>query len=180
MRRVSMGLACLIGGVVAVEAFALGYIIGNDFALVREQTSTDDPATLLQAERDRTRDQLDHFRAKLNRAEANLDRMSTDLASMRDQITEGYVHHRQVVVRANKTAYPLVEPKLMLSVDTLHGGSVLTYFGTQSYVFAVGQRVDFRLKDCECYLLLKESTTEKAVFAFGCERAEPPDPVTKT
>ena len=60
----------------------------------------------------------------------------------------------------------------MMSVDALKGGRVTAHFGTESASFMVGERVDFALGPCDCFLVLMESRPGRAEFAFGCEEVE--------
>ncbi len=100
--------------------------------------------------------------------------LAADLAALREQVTAGFVVHRTIEVTEPRTAFPLIEPKLMLSVDALPGGSVIVNYAEHTQSLRVAQTVEFIHGTCRCYLLLAESERNRAVFHFGCEEAEGP------
>lgn len=67
-----------------------------------------------------------------------------------------------------QTAYWLMAPKLMLSVQALRDGPVIVHFANRTEHLAVGQHVEFTHEGCACFLLLRKSTREGAVFDFRC------------
>ncbi len=167
MPRVSRTAAILVGGVVAIEAFLGGMIVQ------RELIGKPAPDPGLAADPPPDPDVLENLRSDLDAARRDVAELETEVAALRAQVTQGFVRDLSVTISESQTAYPLVEPKLMISVTALHGGPVLAHFGTRTHHFVVGQRVDFRVKDCYCYLLLRESVRDRAVFNFGCERTDP-------
>ncbi|WP_157973597.1 hypothetical protein [Tropicimonas sp. IMCC34043] len=102
-------------------------------------------------------------------AEVEAEALRQELAVLRSQLRTGYVADRSVVVTKRDTSYPLFEPKLMMSVRSLNGGAIVTHFGNQTHFFNVAERVDFTHDNYSCFLLLRESALNRAVFDFGCE-----------
>jgi hypothetical protein len=168
MPRVSRGAAILVGGFVAVEAFFGGMIVHRAVAA----NATPDPA-LSEIAVLPDPEVLQDLQADLNVARRDVEDLQTEVAALKAQVTQGFVRNLNVTISESQTAYPLVEPKLMISVTALQDGPVLAHFGTQTQYFLVGQRADFRVKDCYCYLLLRESVRGRAIFNFGCERTDP-------
>ena len=95
-----------------------------------------------------------------------------EIAILDAQFRTGFVQSRTVTVEQVERAYPLVAPKLLLSVRHLSGGAVTAQFGARSEVFQVGQTVEFKIGRCECFLVLVESISGRAVFDFGCIEPE--------
>ena len=172
MRRISVSNAVLVGTVVAIEAFFGGLIVQREFLNPTTQPAQAAPA---QPDTDPKARPVptEELQRQLAHSTSDLQLLGDQLVALRSQITEGFVRDREVTVTQSHTAYWLVEPKLMLSVTSLHGGPILAHFGTETHFFAVGQRVDFRIRDCHCYLLLTESVMDRATFNFGCERGDP-------
>ncbi len=112
--------------------------------------------------------------ARLEQADVLADRLRADLDALREQLAHGFVENRTIEITEARTAYALVEPKLMLSVEALSGGALIVNFGTQTRNIRVAQRLDFDHGDCNCFLLLAESERDRAVFEFGCERENSP------
>lgn len=164
MPRVSLGMALLFGSLVSVEAF-----IGGMF--VQREVFGNPPAERTLSAAASLPEPIKISRVK--DSERELAELQGELELLRAQIKDRFVREREVTITESQIAYPLVEPKLMISVNALHGGPILAHFGTESHSFMVGQRVDFRVSDCFCFLLLRESARGKAVFHFGCERTDP-------
>lgn len=164
MPRVSLRLAVFVGAVFSVEAFLGGMFVQSR---ILDNQATDPVADSSAQTFDPT------LVRRLDRTTLKLTDLETEIKALRAQVTQGFVRDLDLTITESQTAYPLVEPKLMISVDALHGGPVLAHFGTETHFFMVGQRVDFRVRDCYCYLLLRESVRDRAVFHFGCERKNP-------
>lgn len=170
MPRVSVGLAVFVGGVVSVEAFLGGMFVQRTLLGAAAEQNTATPLSGGSAADTTGADST---------SGARLARLEHEISALRAQVNDGLIRDLDVTITESKTAYQLVEPKLMISVDALVGGPVLAHFGTRTHLFMVGQRVDFRVKDCFCHLLLRESVRDRAVFHFGCERGDPNlDPLT--
>ncbi len=176
MRRTSFPF--LIFSNLLLSSFALlcGVLLGYNTAdtgskayaeMVREQAA--DLKTLKQAFQAASTD------ARSLRAEN--DRLSVELDWLFERIPEGFVHLRKIRVEKAQFAYPMVEPKLMLSVKSLMQAPITATFGTTTHMFSVGERVDFVLKDCDCFLLLEQASTGAAVFNFGCQRQKKSEPI---
>lgn len=97
--------------------------------------------------------------------------LRSEMSWMRRMMGEGYVHLQQVAVDEVHTAYPLIEPRLLLSVKTLVGREVITTFDNATHTFSVGERIDFDFEDKKCFLLLAESERGRALFHMGCKPA---------
>lgn len=116
-----------------------------------------------------------HFRAatadaRLYAATLREERMALDLAALREHVTTGMTQLREVRVLKPRTAYALIEPKLMMSVEALTQGGLVVHYAKATTFLNVGQRVDLKLEDgCKCFLVLLESTRRGARFLFGCE-----------
>ena len=112
-------------------------------------------------------------------AKQAIERLTGDIAALREQLTRGFVVHRVLEVTEPRVAHPLVEPKLMLSVEGLPGGSVIVNFADETRNIRVAQALDFEYGTCTCSLLLADSVRGRAVFHFGCrerdETAQPPE-----
>ena len=80
-----------------------------------------------------------------------------------------YLHRKLLEIDRPQTAYPIVPPKLMISVQALTGGSLITHFSDRTEIIAVGKRVDLSFSDLQCFLILLESAKSRARFDFGCE-----------
>lgn len=113
--------------------------------------------------------ELSLHRTALADAESRAAKSETELEAIQQQIMKGYVEDKRVVITESNVAYPLIQPKLMVSVQSLVGGTVIATFADQRKVFYVGQYVELQIETCECYLLLESSERDKAVFRFGCK-----------
>jgi len=58
--------------------------------------------------------------------------------------------------------------KLMLGASSLSGGRVSINFADRRELISVGERIDFRFEDCDCFLLMKSSTFGSASFRYAC------------
>lgn len=119
--------------------------------------------------------EIDELRYTIRRLQDDLWVAETEVGALKSQITDGYVTHKTVRIDEPYTAYSLLEPKLMISVDDLPGGAVLAHFGLRTERFAVGERLDFVEGTCNCFLLLMASVRDRAEFLFGCEPADIPE-----
>lgn len=113
--------------------------------------------------------ELSLHRTALEEAESRAAKSENELAAIEQQLTKGYVEDKRVVITESNVAYPLIQPKLMVSVQSLSGGTVIATFADQRKVFYVGQYVELQIEACQCYLLLESSARGKAVFRFGCK-----------
>ncbi|ABG33060.1 hypothetical protein CEP88_07420 [Roseobacter denitrificans] len=104
----------------------------------------------------------------LHEAKNELDEKDRALEALRDQLTNGYVVAKDIDVTQSDKAYWLSEPKLMLGVSRLSGGSLLISFADQQEIISIGERIDFKVDDCDCFLLLKSSTFGHASFRYAC------------
>ena len=111
-------------------------------------------------------------KARLDAALVKTEQQALEIAALHEQLDQGFVRSRRVLVSEVDRAYPLLPPKLMLSVERLAGGSLQVYFGDQSARFAIGQRIDFQEGPCDCFLVLMRSDRGAAEFAFGCDEGE--------
>lgn len=184
------------GNVVALAASIWGFVIGHyagsaEVDAVRETAAAlkvklaeaeshaafDLPAlqksvnALRRVANDRTA-QTERFallQASLSRSEQELATRDAEIALLQEQLSNGFVQYKRVVLTEAQSAYALVPPKLMLSVDALRGGPLTAHFGNETADFVVGKRVDFNLGPCDCFLVLMRSTPGSADFAFGCD-----------
>ena len=115
-------------------------------------------------------DELAHL---LHETKSELMEKEEALAALRDELNNGYVVAKDIDVTESDKAYWLSEPKLMLGVNRLSGGSLLVSFANQQEIIAIGQRIDFTVDGCDCFLLLKSSTFGHASFRYGCTPAAP-------
>ncbi|MEL6999021.1 MAG: hypothetical protein AAFP68_12230 [Pseudomonadota bacterium] len=111
-------------------------------------------------------------REALREAEDRASRHALEASVLRQQTMNGYVADARVEVTEANVAYALVAPKLMMSVQSLAGGSVIATFADRRRLFHVGQYHEFNIDVCECFLLLESSQHGKAVFRFGCKKNE--------
>jgi len=88
-------------------------------------------------------------------------------------LINGYVETRDIEVTDSEQAHWLAEPNLMLGVRALTGGQLKINFASYSELISVGQRIDFKFDDCDCFLLLKSSSMGAAHFRFACTPEEP-------
>lgn len=105
-------------------------------------------------------------------AELLVEKMSNELVKVRSQIRSNLIYDSLVVVREKSTSHLLIEPKLMLSVQDLAEGTILVRFGSEKRLFDVAETHEFKHDKCSCFLVLLESSIEKAVFRFGCKELE--------
>ena len=113
--------------------------------------------------------ELNSVKRELKKTDTALHRLSMDMEHLHAQITDGFVSFRKVDITESRTAYPLLDPKLMIAADMLTGGPVKASFAQYTHTFNVGHRFDFRVDECECFLLLQASRVGSATFSFGCE-----------
>lgn len=164
MKRVRSEITLILGAAIFFCAFVLGDLFGTS---ARMATPATPPAVPVNAA---ASNQVKALQADLGVATRALARLSSDYDVLRAQLKKGFVQDRIVVVTQPDTVHTLVEPKLVLAVGDLIGSSVYAVFGTTSRWFTVGERYDFRLDDCTCFLLLLESRRDWAKFRFGCEK----------
>lgn len=93
--------------------------------------------------------------------------LETDLHDVMGRYEDG----REIVVDTPDQAYPLILPKLMLSVTALPGGPLMVTLGDTTLFMRIGARRDFRLEGRACFLVLAESLRNRARFFFGCDPA---------
>lgn len=172
--RVSTGLVVFVGVLVTSLSLFSGFLIGARLVGGHQEVNA---GTLVQQseELSQLKEDLAGEKARAGELEKQNDRLSRDIDWLFARVSEGFVHLRKIHVEKSKFAYPLVEPKLMLSVTSLKGGPIIANFGTETHVFSVGERFDFPLKDCDCFLLLESSARGEAVFSFGCQRRSKSD-----
>ncbi len=113
-------------------------------------------------------DQIAHL---LHAAKNELVEKDKALEALRDELNNGYVVAKDIDVTESDQAYWLSEPKLMLGVNRLSGGSLLISFADQQEIISIGQRIDFKVDGCDCFLLLKSSTFGHASFRYACTPA---------
>jgi hypothetical protein len=104
----------------------------------------------------------------LEDAKAAIEAKDSALKRIRDELITGYVVAKDIDVTDSNRAYWLSEPKLMLGVNSLSGGSLQISFANQTEIISVGQRIDFKVDECDCFLMLKSSTFGKASFRYAC------------
>lgn len=107
--------------------------------------------------------------ALLRRASQRLQSQDARIAALTKRLQSGYAHRRIVEIERAQVAYPLLPPKLMISVQALTGGSLITHFSDRTQIVAVGRRVDIVVDGLTCFLILLESRRRSARFDFGCE-----------
>jgi hypothetical protein len=105
----------------------------------------------------------------LQAAKNEIEEKEETLQQIRKELDAGYVISKDIDVSDSKRAYWLAEPKLMLGVNTLAGGTLQVNFADQSKMISVGERIDFKVEDCDCFLLLKSSQYGNASFRFSCK-----------
>lgn len=110
-------------------------------------------------------DEVIHF---LHEEQNELVEKDNALEVLHDMLKDGYVVAKDVNVTESDRAYWLSEPKLMLGVNRLSGGSLLISFADQQEEISIGQRIDFEVDGCDCFLLLKSSTFGQASFRYAC------------
>lgn len=76
-----------------------------------------------------------------------------------------------VTVTEAGVAVDIIPPKLAMSVRKLKDGPIFAYFGTSRHIFEVATRREFTFEGRKCYLVLRSSSEEAAVFDFGCDRS---------
>ncbi|MGC3936169.1 hypothetical protein ACOTTU_00025 [Roseobacter sp. EG26] len=112
---------------------------------------------------------LDAKYAKLlEGAKAAIEAKESALQQIREELLTGYVVAKDIDVTDSNRAYWLSEPKLMLGVNGLSGGSLLISFADQTEMISVGERIDFKVDECDCFLLLKSSDFGNASFRYAC------------
>lgn len=125
------------------------------------------PQAVLEAQR-----AIDAKYAKLLQdAKAALEAKDTALKTIRTELVNGYVVSKDIDVVESDRAYWLSEPKLMLGVNSLAGGSLQISFADRTEMISVGERIDFKVDDCDCFLLLKSSVFGAASFRYACSPA---------
>ena len=105
----------------------------------------------------------------LTRAAQEITRLKAERAALSNQLEHGRVVARDIVIDEVSVAYPLVPPKLMMSVSSFSGSVVQVQVGPKRKMMAVGERLDLIAEGAPCYLVLVESRRERAQFSFGCE-----------
>ncbi|MEM7509197.1 MAG: hypothetical protein AAF415_20980 [Pseudomonadota bacterium] len=103
------------------------------------------------------------------RASLRLKSQEARIAALIERLEDGYAQRRIVEIERPQVAYPLLPPKLMISVQALTGGSLITHFSDRTQIVAVGKRVDLVADGLPCFLILLESNRQGARFDFGCE-----------
>ncbi|MEP3637485.1 MAG: hypothetical protein ABJN14_09530 [Paracoccaceae bacterium] len=104
----------------------------------------------------------------LKAAKDEIEAQEEALQNIRQELNVGYVVSKDINISDSNRAYWLSEPKLMLGVNSLSGGSLKINFADQRTMIAVGERIDFKMEDCDCFLLLKSSQFGNANFRFAC------------
>lgn len=132
------------------------------------QTHVPRPVSTLNAGSDTT------MALELVTARENLAAAHQELANLRERLSKGFITERFVTVTDVKRAYALIEPKLMMSVDSLTNGAVIVTVANRRQLAHIGQRIDIKLDDCSCFLTLVETSYKEAKFVFGCERIGAP------
>lgn len=102
--------------------------------------------------------------------------LRAQIDALRAELMTGYDSGVHLVVDVPERAYPLLLPKLMMSVDMLGGGPLLVTLGDMTTLMRIGSRRDLEIDGQRCFLVLVESVRGRANFLFGCERD--PDPLT--
>ena len=87
-----------------------------------------------------------------------------------EQFDDRFERLQTIEITSTSRGYWLVAPKLMLAVQHLGGGDLRIKFADRYEQIRVGQRLDLRVDDCRCFLVLTESVKAKAIFQFGCEK----------
>ncbi len=172
MKRTRHEVSLVAGAAIFFSAFLLGDAFGVSSATSVSAAVKPKPQNekiTLPPDTAKDTEMIRGLKNDLSQVEEAFSRLSDDYDLLKTQLTEGYVEYRTVTVTEADTVHTLVEPKLMLATGALIGGSVHAVFGTTSHWFAVGERFDFRLDTCRCFLLLLESGRGYATFRFGCE-----------
>jgi hypothetical protein len=107
----------------------------------------------------------------LQQAKDAIEQKDGALKQIRDELLVGYVVSKDIEVTDSNRAYWLAEPKLMLGVNSLAGGTLQVYFADKSERISVGGRIEFKVDDCDCFILLKSSRYGVANFRFACTPA---------
>lgn len=95
-------------------------------------------------------------------------RLRQDNEFLRSNMRGDHVTDRIITIEESRKAYELLPPRLYMSVPSLQSGSQVIYFGKRMETLAVGQYVDLVHGNLNCYLILLESSLDRATFKFGC------------
>ncbi|WP_120501251.1 hypothetical protein [Roseovarius sp. EL26] len=109
----------------------------------------------------------------LAKAKLAIESKEIALKEIREQLVVGYVVVKDFEITDNKQAHWLSEPKLMLGVSSLMGGNLIISYANNTKQISVGERIDFVVDDCDCFILLKSSAYGSATFRFACTPAAP-------
>ncbi|MEM8554068.1 MAG: hypothetical protein AAGF71_04485 [Pseudomonadota bacterium] len=170
-RRGSVWMPVLLGLIVSVEAFGMGFWFADAGASAQQ-----DPIQLPQNDDHRdAREDLETARqiaeARTAELESELSRLRSEIAWLHTHMGDGYLHLRKVSLNRVHTAYALLPPKLLISVHSLRGNDVIATFGSETHQFSVGERYDFSFEDLTCFLQLAAMEQGHATFDFGCQLA---------
>ncbi len=104
----------------------------------------------------------------LDAAQAMIQAQQDEILALNQQLQAGLAVSRTFEVNDRDVAYPLLPPKLMMSVSTF-GGALVVNYGPARDLIQVGGRIDIRADGRDCFLVLLESRIDKAKFTFGCD-----------
>lgn len=117
---------------------------------------------------------VDAFEEELSKAlkaqRAQLEAQYQPVNAQRSQLSHRYDVLRTIEVTSTSQGYWLVEPKLMIAVEKLGGGDLRIKYADRFEKIRIGQRKEFRVDDCLCFLVLMKSLKGHAVFQFSCEK----------